>query len=244
MPILSISASPDPIPSRSDAAPPIDISDVLSSACELANSRASKILSVRSEQHAALKINEFVEVFKENYDFVQATESLAKRTLVSLRGVTASQARAFLIAYHSLRLTRSAKLVEEEQWTQVDVSGEVQHVVNLLIKAAVEDPKVCFIPAPTDLTNGHADEGGKTLDIEDKSFFVVKATAESLVLLGDYLKVVINLELVVTDVMGRIIEFLKVCFLCLLLCRADEPSRSTRERARWFLVPEPCDLPV
>ena len=47
--------------------------------------------------------------------------------------------------------------------------------------------------------------------MEDKSFFVVKATADSLVLLGDYLKIVINLELVVTDVMSRIIEFLKVC---------------------------------
>lgn len=51
----------------------------------------------------------------------------------------------------------------------------------------------------------------KSLNVEDKSFFVVKATAETLVLLGDYLKIVINLELVVTDVMSRIIEYLKVC---------------------------------
>lgn len=50
----------------------------------------------------------------------------------------------------------------------------------------------------------------KSLNVEDKSFFVVKATAETLVLLGDYLKIVINLELVVTDVMSRIIEYLKV----------------------------------
>ena len=46
--------------------------------------------------------------------------------------------------------------------------------------------------------------------MEEKTFFVVKATTESLVLLGDYLSIVINLELVVTDVMSRIIEFLKV----------------------------------
>jgi len=46
--------------------------------------------------------------------------------------------------------------------------------------------------------------------VEEKTFFVVKATTESLVLLGDYLSIVINLELVVTDVMSRIIEFLKV----------------------------------
>jgi vacuolar protein sorting-associated protein 54 len=53
----------------------------------------------------------------------------------------------------------------------------------------------------------------KTLDVEDAKFFVVKATAESLELLSEYLAVVINLEIVVTDVMARIIEFLKVSAL-------------------------------
>lgn len=48
------------------------------------------------------------------------------------------------------------------------------------------------------------------MDVEEKKFFVVRATAESIGLLRDYLGVVVNLEVVVTDVMGRIIEFLKV----------------------------------
>jgi vacuolar protein sorting-associated protein 54 len=63
----------------------MDLSDILSSACELA------ILGVRADQHAALSITEFVEIFKENWEFVVATETLAKRMIVSLRGVTASQ---------------------------------------------------------------------------------------------------------------------------------------------------------
>lgn len=69
----------------------LDLGDVLASACELANNRASKILGVRSEQHAKLPLGEFVELFKENWDFVVATEVLAKRMIVSLRGITASQ---------------------------------------------------------------------------------------------------------------------------------------------------------
>ena len=69
----------------------LDLSDVLSSACELANSRASKILAVRSEQHITLTLTEFVEIFKENWEFVLKTEMLAKRMIVSLRGITASQ---------------------------------------------------------------------------------------------------------------------------------------------------------
>lgn len=206
----------------------LDLSGVLASACELANNRASKILGVRSEQHAQLSLSDFLELFKENWDFVIATETLAKRMIVHLRGVTASQvsltvsgarvrnlyqARAFLVTYHSIRLTKSANLVQEEQWAQIDVAPKTQHIVNMLMEAAVSDPAECAVPPPASASNGteeSKDAPVKVLTIEEKSFFVVKATAESLTLLGDYLKIVINLELVVTDVMSRIIEFLKV----------------------------------
>ena len=87
--------------------------------------------------------------------------------------------------------------------------------VNNLLAAAVKDPSECFIPPPsTPHSNGINGDTPSTsaerfLNVEEKTFFVVKATAESLILLGDYLLIVINLELVVTDVMVRIIEFLK-----------------------------------
>ena len=88
MPVLSLAAVDDAIlPSRT----PLDLSGVLASACELANNRASKILGVRSEQHAHLPLVEFVALFKENWEFVIATETLAKRMIVHLRGVTAVQ---------------------------------------------------------------------------------------------------------------------------------------------------------
>lgn len=93
-PLTIASFLPDQTPllnPKPKGGPKLDLSDVLSSACELANSRASKILAVRSEQHAALSLTEFVEIFKENWEFVLATETLANRMIVSLRGVTASQ---------------------------------------------------------------------------------------------------------------------------------------------------------
>lgn len=71
--------------------PSIDTDDVLASACELANNRSSKILAVRLEQHATLSLEEFVELFKEHWDFVLDTEKLASRMIVALRAVTASQ---------------------------------------------------------------------------------------------------------------------------------------------------------
>ena len=78
-------------PTNGTARSDLDLSGILASACELANNRASKILGVRSEQHAQLPLVDFVELFKENWEFVIATETLAKRMIVHLRGVTASQ---------------------------------------------------------------------------------------------------------------------------------------------------------
>nr|XP_018264784.1 uncharacterized protein I303_02963 [Kwoniella dejecticola CBS 10117]OBR86942.1 hypothetical protein I303_02963 [Kwoniella dejecticola CBS 10117] len=218
LPKVSIS---DSAPSSPTSEPPAlpNLQEAITSGCELAHTRASKILAVRAEQHAALGLEEFVEIFRENWEFILATEKIAGKMIVGLRGVTTSQARSFLIRYHSVRLTKSAKLVEEEQWTQIDVPSNVQHVIDLLIQAAVSDPPECTIPPPpstsiqsSEKENGDASTGAgmkKQVDIEDKSYFLVKATSESLILLGDYLKIVVNLELVVTDVMSRIIEFLK-----------------------------------
>ena len=49
----------------------------------------------------------------------------------------------------------------------------------------------------------------KTLQIEERSYFAVMATTEVLTLLLDYLRVVVNLSLLTTDAMSRVIEFLK-----------------------------------
>ncbi|KAF8226749.1 Vps54-domain-containing protein [Tricholoma matsutake] len=51
--------------------------------------------------------------------------------------------------------------------------------------------------------------GSKHVVIDERTYFVVSATAEVLVLLLDYLRVVVNLSLLTTDTMGRVIEFLK-----------------------------------
>jgi vacuolar protein sorting-associated protein 54 len=92
VPVLSLTSLDDANLSGSSVPHPVlDLSGILASSCELANNRASKILGVRSEQHAHLPLPEFVELFKENWDFVIATETIARRMIVHLRGVTAVQ---------------------------------------------------------------------------------------------------------------------------------------------------------
>lgn len=59
-------------------------------------------------------------------------------------------------------------------------------------------------------TNGvSSTQPRKHLRIEERSYFTVSATQDTLLLLADYVKVIVNLSLLTTDTMSRIVEFLK-----------------------------------
>jgi vacuolar protein sorting-associated protein 54 len=66
-------------------------------------------------------------------------------------------------------------------------------------------------PPPTARTPATPSKPGSTtpLRIEERTYFTVKATHEVLELLLDYLKVVVNMNMLTTDTMSRVIEFLK-----------------------------------
>ncbi|KAA1469206.1 Vps54-domain-containing protein [Dentipellis sp. KUC8613] len=233
--------------------------DVLASSAEQANILSSKVMSARAEQHAKLELQEFVELFNESWSFVVRCEVICRRMIVGLRGVVIGQAKSFLQTFHQSRISQSAKLVEDEQWSQAEVSPSLQHIANLLVDAAVHDPHEFILkvpppvaapppsPLPTQSTlmppgspssrpgsprspslrpvsprptsprpisprpqsNGQSGSPTKHLRIEDRSYFIVSATSEALILVTDYLKVIVNLSLLTTDTMSRIIEFLK-----------------------------------
>jgi len=230
-----------------------DLSDILSSATELGNSRVSKIASVRAEQHAQLKLREFFQYFEESWAFVVACEVLCRRMIVGFRGSLVSQSKAFLQAFHGKRLQDSAKLVEDEQWGQIEVSQRSQRIVDVIIDCAVKDAlEVVFAkPSPVNgVTNGAsptssmetppptasvpngegagiaATGNAKYLKVEERTYYVVSATMQVLQLVIDYLKVIVNLPLMNMECMSRLVEFLKVS----VLSRLDLDRRTERTR--------------
>ncbi|KAF8263057.1 Vps54-like protein-domain-containing protein [Lactarius quietus] len=229
--------------------------DTLSSSAESANVLISKVITARAEQQVKLDLREFLETFNECWNFVVRCEIICRRMIVGLRGAVVSQAKTFLQAFHQARISQSAKLVEDEQWSQADVPGSLQQVVNLILDAAVHDPRELILkietivaapsvpllalspirppsspllspskdsrpssprpssPRPSSPRTSTRANGTphvrKHLRIEERSYFTVPATQEMLLLLIDYLRVIVNLSLLTTDTMSRVIEFLK-----------------------------------
>ncbi|KAI1791647.1 Vps54-domain-containing protein [Ganoderma leucocontextum] len=228
-----------------------ELTDILSSAAELANLRASKVLNIRAEQHTSLDLPSFCELFNESWDFVVKSEVICRRMIVGLRGTIVSQAKSFLQHFHQGQLNQSAKLVEDEQWNAAEVAPTIQRGVDTIVDASISDPPELLLnrspqdllspvfptsPLPTSpsfTVNGDprpssplpspnfpvspnrtprkrsANAPTKHLRVEDRAYFAVSATLDVLVLLLDYLKVIVNLPLLTTDTMSRIIELLK-----------------------------------
>jgi vacuolar protein sorting-associated protein 54 len=113
-------------------------------------------------------------------------------------------------------LQESAKLVEEEQWAQVEVPASSQHVVDLLVGSAMKDPLDWSVGKKADNSIPGNAANGKTLRIEEQTFNTVSATLRSVVLLQDYARVVVSLDVIVSDTMNRIVEYLKVILDVLL----------------------------
>lgn len=145
----------------------------------------------------------------------------------------------FLQTFHQARISQSAKLVEDELWNPAEVTPALQRTTDVLVDSAIRDspdlllnrdhpltPTSLPLPVsplspmpsngtqapppplgPRSKTNGSSIS--KHLRIEDRTYFTVSATAEVLNLLLDYLRVIVNLSMLTTDTMGRVIEFLK-----------------------------------
>ncbi|TFK30114.1 Vps54-domain-containing protein [Coprinopsis marcescibilis] len=214
-----------------------DLADILSSTAELANTQTARIISYRSELHSKLELLEFMLFFNDSWAFVVRCEVLCRRMIVGLRGTVVSQAKLWLQTFHQARITQSAKLVEDEVWDVGEVTKQHQRVASIIIDAAVSNPPELIVspesqpspnspeapgtapvpdsavsPGPASASEARVTPASRTkqlLRIEDRGYHMVSSTSEILTLLLDYLKVIVNMNMLTTDAMSRVIEFMK-----------------------------------
>lgn len=197
---------------------PTILSGIVTEVCSLTHVFASRLLSLRSSTLSTLSLQDFLSVFHQAWTFILTSEKICGRMIIGLRGVVLNQAKAWLSNFHRQRIEKAAKGVEEEQWSPGDISYGQQANVELIIESATADPKVLVIPKDSiqnrtesqgEQEKADAQESFKTLKVEDKQYFLVPASVDVLCMLIDYLRVVINLPLLSTEIMARLVEFLK-----------------------------------
>ncbi|XP_047971515.1 vacuolar protein sorting-associated protein 54, chloroplastic [Salvia hispanica] len=106
--------------------------EALFAACDAAHGRWAKIVGIRSQIHPKLKLQEFLGVYNISQEFISSTEKIGGRLGYSIRGTLQSQAKSFIEFQHESRMSKMRALLDQENWSEIDVPDEFQVIVNSL----------------------------------------------------------------------------------------------------------------
>ncbi|KAL2467433.1 Vacuolar protein sorting-associated protein [Abeliophyllum distichum] len=123
--------------------------EALFAACDAAHGRWAKIVGIRSQIHPKLRLQDFLSVYNISQEFISSTEKIGGRLGYSIRGTLQSQAKAFIEFQHEFRMAKMKALLDQENWTEIDVPDEFQTIVTSLSSS-------------DSMTDGHRDESPGT----------------------------------------------------------------------------------
>jgi vacuolar protein sorting-associated protein 54 len=183
--------------------------DIVFSAADLAHVRCGKLIGFRSDQNALLNPTDFYRLSSVVRTFILQCEVFCGRTCFGLRGTVVSQQKAFIEHFHMERVKQEAVLIENEQWAASEVPSDFQLIVDRICDGRIS----CFIDGSLQQSQQHhidSEKSTKHLIVDGHSYYVVGCSLLILKMFEDYLKCVLNLESMTSEIMQKLIELLKV----------------------------------
>ncbi|CAO3637188.1 unnamed protein product [Cunninghamella echinulata] len=205
-------------------------SDVVYTISDLAHVRCGKLIAFRNDQNALLNPTDFYRLSNVMKVFINESEIYCGRACYGLRGTILSQQKAFIDHFHMERIKQEAQLIENDQWAASEVPSDFQRIVDRICDGTISsfvnnnnksnnknnnktksdnndkgdndsnDQKSANIPEKTT----------KLLNINGQSYYVVGCTLLIIKLFEDYLRCVLNLKGMATDIMQKLLELLKL----------------------------------
>ncbi|KAL3522923.1 hypothetical protein ACH5RR_015757 [Cinchona calisaya] len=111
-------------------------------ACDAAHHRWAKLLGVRARIHEKMRLQEFLSVYNLTLEFMNVTEKIGGRLGYSIRGILQSQAKNFVDTQHDSQMMKMKAILEQENWTELDVPDEYQAIVTSLFCLEQDEPSV------------------------------------------------------------------------------------------------------
>lgn len=119
----------------------MDISDLISSAVEIAQSQIVKIVKVRTEQVTSYSPEWFLRYFMLNRLFTQECEAVSVRVGSGLQNAVSNQIREFLEKWQKERIRTLAEGLEKDRWAPKEWDESRQAGVNRICESATRDPE-------------------------------------------------------------------------------------------------------
>lgn len=130
-----------PPPAIPGSAINMDISDLISSAVEIAQSQIVKIVKVRTEQVATYSPEWFLRYFTLNRLFTQECEAVSVRVGSGLQNAVSAQIREFLDRWQKERIRVLAEGLEKDKWAPKEWDEAKQEGLERICESATKDPE-------------------------------------------------------------------------------------------------------
>lgn len=119
----------------------MDISDLISSAVEIAQSQIVKIVKVRTEQVTAYSPEWFLRYLTLNRLFTQECEAVSVRAGSGLQNAVSAQIREFLDRWQKERIRTLAEGLEKDKWAPKEWDEVRQEGLERVCESATKDPE-------------------------------------------------------------------------------------------------------
>lgn len=219
----------------------MDISDLISSAVEIAQSQIVKIVKVRTEQVTAYSPEWFLRYVTLNRLFTQECEAVSVRVGSGLQNAVSAQIREFLDRWQRERIKTLAEGLEKDKWAPKEFEESRQKGVERICESATRDPEEWVksgriwelreeeTGGPHMNGNGTVNEGSQLqlpvvtngnpavepvkkthAVIDDQKFILPESGLMVLKELENYLRLVVVMPGMASDIAANLLSFLKV----------------------------------
>jgi len=178
--------------------------ELLFAACELTQSRCSKVILMRSKDGILDKLSsrEFVVLARIVETFACDCEEVCGRQSQNLRGTLLTQAKKFVRRFHEEKQHKLGKILDVERWVPADVPRELQ----LLVDSISHD----FEKIPSKTNEYNSGSSCSTLVVQGQKFTVVGTLLLLMQMIVDYCQCLDDVPMLATDILTRLCEILKL----------------------------------
>ncbi|KAI9370625.1 GARP complex component [Aspergillus egyptiacus] len=204
----------------------LDMSSLLGQAVDIAQSQATKVLKVRSEQTANLQKEDFVKYFTLNRLFADECEAISGRSGTAFRNTVGNQIRDFINRFGNEQRHRLVQVMDSDRWDAQDFGASDSGILNRILESSTKDIDVWADASKIWLSederqsntqtlataNGSSEEKTRplTASIDEQKYILTASAMAMMRSIEEYQCLMANIPNVIPDITSGLLETLKL----------------------------------
>ncbi|KAL4967168.1 vacuolar protein sorting-associated protein 54 [Aspergillus stella-maris] len=200
----------------------LDMSSLLGQAVDIAQSQATKVLKVRSEQTANLTKEDFVKYFTLNRLFADECEAISGRGGAAFKTVVGNQIKDFINRFGNEQRHKTVQVMDADRWDAKDFGAPEEAILGRILGASTRDIDVWVDAskiwvqngqsAPESAVNGSGTENGTVRNavIDEQKYILSDSAMAMMRSIEEYQFLMANIPNMIPDISAGLLESLKL----------------------------------